>query len=97
MYVNVTSERRERDVEYYWIIQRRYLVEEDEELCPEDSRDRRRRDRRRENDYCYTSTRSKEIRGYNGIFEIGLEFEELTEEDIEEPIYLVKERKYPVR
>ena len=69
----------DRRVELYWIVQRRYKIDEGDEECPD-------RD-------CYESGRARELE--NDVYSITLKFDELTLEDIETPIVLVK--KYRTR
>ena len=81
----------EKSVDLYWIVRRQFKVSEGDEECPD-----------RE---CYTSSRTKRVDADDGSFalaasntnnvdevlEIELEFEELLQEDIDAPLYLIKE------
>lgn len=77
--MKVPASDDEKSVEFYWIVQRKYKIDEGDEECPDDE--------------CYESSKPDLVRGDGGEeeYEIELQFEELQEEDVTLPVMLVKE------
>ncbi len=82
----------ERGVQFYWIVQRNYVIREDDDLCLRSQRD------------CYDAppryevghdgSRSRRLRSHGRGFrhyELALEFDQISVEDLESPVVLVKE------
>ncbi len=85
----------ERGVQFYWIVQRNYVVREDDDLCPREKRECYDAQPRYEVGHGGSSrgrltTNGKGIRDY----ELTLEFDAITYEDLESPVVLVKEYRY---
>merc|ERR1719242_747655 len=78
--MNVTIGHNEEYTDFYWIIQRKYIVYEGEEECPDEGRN------------CYTAKRRRRIRGgKKNEYQMHLIIDKLSRDDLREPVVLVKD------
>ena len=81
--MNVTIGHNEEFTDFYWIIQRKYIVYEGEEECPDEGRN------------CYTAKRRRKIRGgRKNEFQMHLIIDKLSRDDLREPVVLVKDYEH---
>ena len=71
--------REESESNFFWVVQRSYVIPLDRKECPRDAKD------------CFTSSNVRQKTGQRKTFQVSLEFERLSDEDIENPVVLVRE------
>ena len=82
--LNVTIDKEESYTDFFWIIQRKYIVYEGEEECPDD-----------ENGNCYTAKRRRRVRGGRKTeYQMHLIIDKLSRDDLREPVVLVKDYEH---
>ena len=79
--LNVTVDKEESFTDFFWVIQRKYIVYEGEEECPDD-----------ENGNCYVAKRRRRVRGgKKNEYQMHLIIDKLSRDDLKEPVVLIKD------
>ena len=82
--MNVTIGHDESFTDFFWIIQRKYIVYEGDEECPEDA-----------DDNCYYAKRRRRIRGgKKNEYQMQLIIDKLSRDDLDEPVVLIKDYEH---
>ena len=79
--MNVTIDDRDPFTDFFWIIQRKYIVYEGDEECPDE-----------EDGNCYVAKRRRHIRGaHKNAYQMRLDIDKLSRDDLSEPVVLIKD------
>ena len=79
--MNVTIDKDESFTDFFWIIQRKYIVYEGDEECPDE-----------ENGNCFVAKRRRKIRnsGRKNDYQMHLIIDKLSRDDLRYPVVLIK-------
>jgi hypothetical protein len=82
--MNVTIGADESFTDFLWIVQRKYIVYEGDEECPED-----------EDENCYFAKRRRRIRGgKKNEYQMQLIIDKLSRDDLDQPVVLIKDYEH---
>ena len=79
--MNVTINDDDPFTDFFWIVQRKYIIYEGDEECPDEERGN-----------CYLAKRRRRIRGApKNLYKMRLDIDELSRDDLSEPVVLIKD------